>query len=178
MTANSRLWHCDEMRFGLWGQVRRRWGRKGMKIIQPMQILFRWSYLVLAVDVLRGELHWGWSQGMNQQQLIPIFGGWPMDGVAWDGAPSHRGKLMGQLGFQRISLPAYSPELNPAERVFQEVRRHIEGEVYPSLEAKRLAIDHLLRQLRADKARLRQLIGWDWLRQALALLPSSISRIL
>ena len=71
---------------------------------------------------------------MNQQQLVPIFEQWPMDGVVWDGAPSHRGKLMGQLGFGRISLPAYSPELNPAEGVFEEVRRHIEGEVYPSLE--------------------------------------------
>ena len=34
MTTASRLWHCDEMRFGLWGQVRRRWGLKGKKIIQ------------------------------------------------------------------------------------------------------------------------------------------------
>ena len=34
---------CDEMRFGRWGQVRRRWGLKGKKIIQPMQIVFRWS---------------------------------------------------------------------------------------------------------------------------------------
>ena len=81
MTTRSRIWHCDEMRFGLWGQVRRRWGLKGKKIIQRMQIVFRWSYLVLAVDVLRGELHWGWSQGMNQQQLVPIFEQWPMDGV-------------------------------------------------------------------------------------------------
>jgi len=173
MTASSRLWHCDEMRFGLWGQVRRRWGLKGKKIIQPMQILFRWSYLVLGVDVLRGELHWGWSQGMNQQQLVPIFEQWTIDGVVWDGAPSHRGKLMGQVGFTRISLPAYSPELNPAERIFEEVRRHIEGEVYSSLAAKRKAIDHLLRQLRADKTRLRRLVGWDWLHQALAQLPNA-----
>ncbi len=77
------------------------------------------------------------------------------------GAPSHRGKLMGQLGFGRILLPAYSLELNPAERVFEEVRRHIEGEVYPSLRAKRDAIDYLLRQLRADKTRLKRLTGWD-----------------
>jgi len=69
MTTTSRVWHCDEMRFGLWGQVRRRWGLKGKKIIQPMQIVYRWSYLVLAVDVLRGELHWGWSQRMNQYLL-------------------------------------------------------------------------------------------------------------
>ena len=82
---------------------------------------------------------------------------------------------MGQLGFKRIFLPAYSPELNPAERVFEEVRRHIEGEVYPSIEAKRSAIDHLLRQLRADKTRLRRLVGWDWLQQALAQLPNADS---
>ena len=144
--------------------------------MKGMQIVYRWSYLVLAVDVLRGELHWGWSQRMNQQQLIPIFEQWPMDGVVWDGAPSHRGKLMGQLGFKRIFLPAYSPELNPAERVFEEVRQHIEGEVYPSIEAKRSAIDHLLRQLRADKTRLRRLVGWDWLQQALAQLPNADSR--
>ena len=175
MTTASRLWHCDEMRFGLWGQVRRRLGLKGKKIIQPMQIVFRWSYLVLAVDVGRGELHWGWSQGMNQQQLVPIFEQWPMDGVVWDGAPSHRGKLMGKLGFGRISLPAYSPELNPAERVFEEVRRYIEGEVYPSLEAKRLAIEHLLRQLKADKKRLKQLVGWNWINQSLAQLPNAKS---
>ena len=34
-----------------------------------------------------------------------------MDGAVWDGAPSHRGKLMGQVGIARIFLPAYSPEL-------------------------------------------------------------------
>ena len=76
MTTASRLWHCDEMRFGLWGQVRRRWGLKGKKIIQPMQIVFRWSYLVLAVDVGRGEPHWGWSQGMNQHSCRGPWMGW------------------------------------------------------------------------------------------------------
>ncbi len=161
------------MRFGLWGQVRRRRGLKGVKIVQRMQIVFRWSYLVLAVDVMRGELHWGWSQKMNQQKLVPIFEQWPMDGVVWDGAPSHRGKLMGEVGFGRIFLPAYSPELNPAERVFEEVRREVEGVVYPSLQAKRVAIDHLLRQLRADKQRLKRLIGWDWIKQVFAQLPNS-----
>ena len=80
---------------------------------------------------------------------------------------------MGQVGFARIFLPAYSPELNPAERVFEEVRRHVEGEVYPSLQAKRAAIDQVLRQLKADKARLKRLIGWDWLKQALAQLPNA-----
>jgi transposase len=30
-------------------------------------------------------------------------------------------------------LPSYSPELNPAERIFEEVRRRVEGKIYESL---------------------------------------------
>jgi transposase len=165
------------MRFGLWGQVRRRWGRKGIKIIQNVQIEFAWEYLVLAVNVMTAELTWAWAARMNQAQLLPIFRRWSPEAVIWDGASAHRAKAMGQLGFVRIALPAYSPELNPAERVFEEIRREIEGEVYPSLRAKQLAIEQLLRQVRADQARLRQLIGWDWIVAAHDQLPLSDTRI-
>jgi hypothetical protein len=34
LTQDYRTWHGDEMRFGLWGQGRQRWGRQGVKIIQ------------------------------------------------------------------------------------------------------------------------------------------------
>jgi transposase len=78
---------------------------------------------------------------------------------------------MGEVGFERIFLPPYSPELNPAEGIFEEIRGDIEGEVYPSLRAKQAALLHLLRQLRDNKARLGQLIGWDWLKQAHEQLP-------
>ena len=164
------------MRFGLWGQVRRRWGRQGVKIVPPKQIVFAWQYLVLAVDVVRCELHWNWTDRMNQDHLVPVFAAWSPDAVIWDGAAAHCGKLMGALAFKRIALPAYSPELNPPERIFEEIRREIEGEVYPSLRAKQLAIEHFLRQLRADKARLRQLIGWDWIIAAHDQLPTSETR--
>jgi len=140
--------------------------------VQPKQIVFAWQYLVLAVDVVRGELYWNWTTRMNQAQLVPVFAAWKLDAAIWDGAAAHRGKLMGELPFERIALPSYSPELNPPERVFEEIRREIEGKVYPSLHAKQLAIEHFLRQLRADQARFRQLIGWDWIIAARAQLPT------
>lgn len=171
VTKTSHWYHSDEMRFGLWGQVRRRWGLRGVKIIQPIQIVFEWRYLVLAVDVIRAKLKWDWANRMNQEQLMPIFECWSPEMVVWDGASSHRGRAMGTLGFERIFLPAYSPELNPPERIFEEIRREIEGIVYPSLKAKQQAIEQFLRRLRADKARLRKLIGWDWIRQAYMQLP-------
>jgi hypothetical protein len=171
MTQAAVVLHCDEMRFGLWGHVRRRWGRKGVKIIQKVQIEFAWEYLVLAVNVAQGELKWDWSARMNQSHLLPIFCRWLPDAVIWDGASAHRGKAMGEVGFERLTLPAYSPELNPPERVFEYIRGQIEGTIYPSLQAKRHEIDQTLRRLNADKARLRQLIGWQWIQDAFAQLP-------
>lgn len=165
--AGQTVWHSDEMRFGLRGQVRRRWGIRGVKLVQKQQLTFEWEYLVLMVDVLGGQLRWAFVPRMNQTHLCPLFQAWAPETVVWDGASSHRGRAMGQLGFRRVFLPPYSPELNPAERVFEVVRQQVEGIVYPSLDAKRLAIVQVLRRLNADKPRLQRLLGWDWLVQAL-----------
>jgi hypothetical protein len=86
---------------------------------------------VLAVDVVRCDLHWNWIDRMNQAHWVPVFAAWLPDAVIGDGAASHRGKLMGALPFKHIALPSYSPELNLPERIFEEIRRAIEGEVYP-----------------------------------------------
>jgi hypothetical protein len=156
------------MRFGLWGQTRKRWGLRGVKIIQPIQIEFAWQYLVLAVDVLGCKLYWTWTDRMNQTSLIPIFRKWMPDAVIWDGASAHRGKAMGEVGFERIFLLPYSPELNPCERVFEWLRAKIEGEVYISLQHKHCVIEQHLRQLSRDKTSLQQLMGWQWMRDAFA----------
>ena len=73
---------------------------------------------------------------------------------------------MGEISFERISLPPYSTELNPCERVFEWLRGKIEGEVYASLDHKRHVIDQLLRSLNADKLHLGQLVGWQWIHKA------------
>jgi hypothetical protein len=168
VTQSHRVWFCDEMRFGLWGHTRKRWGLRGVKIIQPIQIEFAWEYLVLVVDVMRCELRWDWAKRMNQTHLLPIFKRWLPDVVIWDGASAHGGKAMGEVGFERISLPPYSPELNPCERVFEWLRGQIEGEVYATLQPKRREIEHHLRRLNADKGRLKSLIAWQWIKDAFA----------
>ena len=64
-----------------------------------------------------------------------------------------------------IVQPAYSPELNPAERVFEEVRRWVEGRVYGSLEEKTAAVDECLSRLESDPERARSLVSWEWIRR-------------
>ena len=63
---------------------------------------------------------------------------------------SRRGDLMETAGLPTIVQPAYSPELNPAERVFEEIRRWVEGRIYGSIEEKVEAVNAYLRELESD----------------------------
>lgn len=168
--------HIDEMRFGLWGQTRRRWGLRGVKIIQKVQIVFAWRYLVLGVNCLTGALRWAWASRVRQQELKPVLQGWSPCAVVWDRAPAHAARAVLPPDVQRIFLPPYAPELDPAERIFEEIRREIEGEVYASLAAKQHAIEQFLRRLAADPQRVKALIGWEWIQAAYAALPTPDSR--
>ena len=87
-------------------------------------------------------------------------------------ASSHRHELVRGVGLPLIGLPPYSPELNPAERVFEEVRRWIEGKVYPSLEDKVAAVAAYLTELESNPDRVRGLAGWDWIEDAIQRLPA------
>ena len=166
--------HADEMRLGLHGQVRRVWAPRGVKVRQRRQIAYRWTYLVLAVDGRRGELRWTWTTTVRKEALAPVVVAWQAAGLTalvWDSSGSHRARLVRDVGVPLIPLPAYAPELNPAERVFEEVRRVSEGRVYPDLDAKRAAAEPVLTALAADPARVRRLAGWPWIAAADAGLP-------
>lgn len=87
-----------------------------------------------------------------------------------DAASGH--ELVRGVGLPLIRLPPYSPELNPAERVFEEVRRWTEGKVYPSLEDKVAAVAAYLTELESNPGRVRGLAGWDWIEDAIQTLPA------
>jgi hypothetical protein len=171
LVKGQRILFVDEMRIGLWGQVRRVWGIRSIRVVQKVQIVFAWRYLVLGVNTQTGDLRWDWVDRVRQEYLVPVLESWPMDGLVWDNASSHRGRQVAALGHTLVFLPPYSPELDPVERVFEELRAEIEGVVYPSLRAKQLAVEHHLRQLAADRERVKRLVNWHWIQAAFGRLP-------
>lgn len=166
------------MRVGLHGTVRRVWGRRGVKVRQRVQFSYKWRYLVLVVDVRTGRLWWNWNETMQADELIPLVRGMQattdIAAVVWDGAPSHHDGRLPRIGLPLIALPPYSPELNPAERVFEELRAEIEGRVFATLDEKVAAVEAILQAWDADPARVRQLAGWTWIDAAFAPLPAAI----
>ena len=164
-------WHSDEMRLGLRGQTRKVLAPKGVKVVQPLQLKYEWSYLILAVSPLSGELKWEWIERMRQEYIRPVLKRWALEAVVWDKAPSHRAKSLNELSTARVFLPSYSPELNPAERVFEEVRARVEGRLYESLRDKQREAESYLKELAANPERVKGLCGWGWLRASLESLP-------
>lgn len=151
--------------------VRRVWGRRGVKVRQRLQLSSKWSYLFLVVDGQAGRVHWCWLNSMAGDELLAAVGGLQQEtaigALVWDGAPSHRDTDVSAVGLPLISLPPYSPELNPAERVFEEIRRWVEGKVYPTLADKVVVVEAFLTKLDADPTPIRSLAGWDWITAAL-----------
>jgi hypothetical protein len=164
---------ADEMRLGLRGQVRRVLAPRGVKVIQRLQLTYRWAYLLLAVDPRAGTLRWRWLERCRAGPIRDALAAWTPEAVIWDGHGAHRAALLADLPTARVRLPPYSPELNPAERVFEEIRRRTEGCVYDTLADKQALADTYLAELAANPAGVRRLCGWDWLTDALDALPTT-----
>lgn len=164
------------MRVGLIGQVRRVWAPRGVKVRQKVEFKYEWEYLNLAVNGLEGTLYWEWTPNMKSEEIAKVVVHWQAKGIeimVWDRAPGHRGKEVKKVGVKLIEQPPYSPELNPSERVFEELRRKVEGKVYGDIETKKAAIERELQQLAADPEKVKSLTGWTWIRQSVDSLSNS-----
>jgi hypothetical protein len=178
LTRGSRIGFADELRLGLRGTTRRVWGRCGTKVRQRPQLKYEWRYLFVAVDGQAGRVWWNWVPSMKAEALWPTIAGVQemavLDGLVWDNAPSHRDDDITDLDLAFVGLPPYSPELNPAERLFEEIRRCVEGRVYATLNDKVADVQAFLEALDADPPRVRRLCGWDWINAAIATLTATL----
>jgi putative transposase len=120
----------DEARFGLINWHKRRYCPKGFSPPYVVRHAYEWTYLYYAaVDPATGESSCLYLPGMDRLCLEAFLGhlgeayaDHHLVVVVLDGAPSHRSEgIAYPENVSLLRLPRYSPELNPAERWFQEV---------------------------------------------------------
>jgi transposase len=82
-----------------------------------------------------------------------------------DGASSHRSyDLLAPVNIAFVRLPAYSPELNPAERLWEELRgKEFANRVFDSLCAAIAQAARGLKRLEQNTGFLQSLTGWEWI---------------
>jgi transposase len=150
---------------------------RSIQVVQLVQIRRHWKYLFAVVNPITGELFWTWIDSMSKENTVAALSEirkrTDLQTLVWDGAGSHRSKdVVGFDGINSIVQPTFSPELNPVERIFQEVRRWTDGRVYESIEEKMSATDIYMRGLAGDPRRVKSLCGWDWIVEAVRDLPA------
>ncbi|MFT5036561.1 MAG: transposase [Candidatus Azotimanducaceae bacterium] len=159
------------MRYGLISNTRKSWSKVGIRSIQDTQQSFDNRYLFSAVSPLSGEsFHLSGIDGfdsvaahvflteLKKQHLCQTVI------VVWDNAPCHRPKVHREIpGLIVLSLPPYSPELNPAERFFGEVRKATANQVFDTIEEQELLIEKRVCELADDVPGMKRLLGYDWI---------------
>jgi len=173
-TRTSQVGWSDEFRIGLMGTVRRVLTPRGVKVRQRVELSRDWYWLAVAVVPKSGLLEAQWIGGLSGEELLPVLHDWHdagIDALVWDGLPGHRSLQATATPMPTILQPAASPEVNPTERVGEEIRAAVEGRVYATLWKKMLAVEAVLHELQADRNRVKQLTGYPWILETLSTLP-------
>ncbi len=165
------LYFQDEMRYGLLSNVRRSWSKVGERAVLPHQHAFENRYLFSAVNPLSGEsFHLMGIDGMDSIAmnvfLTELKRQHPNEHVfvVVDNAPCHKPKWVRDIeGLTVIFLPPYSPELNPTERYFEEMRRSTANRVFETLEDIEEVIEMEIKRWSDDTKAMKQLLGYGWI---------------
>ena len=137
-------WCSDEARFGLQPVIRRIWAPKGERPVAPVAPDYQWLWLYAAAHPRSGENFW-LSLPALDTAMVQLF----LDEFAkahapagkqiilyWDGAPAHRAKRLRVP--ERVTLVeglAYTPELNPAERLWPLIKEGVANKSFKDLGA-------------------------------------------
>ena len=128
-------------------------------------------YVYGGVSPIEGELDWMICPKMNTERmgdyLSQVALAHPREFIVMviDGASSHVAKnLVVPENIRLLRLPAYAPELNPQEHVWDEVReKEFPNRVFSDIASVTGQLERGLPQLAADHQRLRSITAWPWI---------------
>lgn len=159
----------DEARFGLKTWFRRRWCPFGFRPPWPHQHRYEWTWLYAAVEPSTGEsltLYMphldGDCFGAFLTELRRAYPDAPVL-LVLDRAGAHvSGHVAWPTGIAPLLLPPRSPELDPAERWFGELRGPLANTAFESLAALEASLTDALRPYWESPSRLARLTGYGW----------------
>jgi transposase len=161
----------DEARFGRMSAPAPCWAPPGVRPIVGLALVREFLYAYGAVSPQDGKLNTLLAPRMNTETmsrfLAHIARRHPKEFIIMvlDGAPSHRGKaLIVPENMYLLPLPPYSPELNPAELLWDDLReKEFANRVFDSLSAATQQLRRGLQRMQHSPAAIKSLTGWEWI---------------
>jgi putative transposase len=162
----------DEARFGRISDPRRCWAPPGVRPEVSTQFIREYEYAFAALSPQDGLLDTLVLPTVNTEAMgIFLAEVSQRHADEWivmvlDGAGWHRAKrLKVPANMRLISLPPWSPQLNPVEHVWEEVReKWFANRVFDSLSVVEEQLMTALKSLEEDSPRVASLTGFEWIR--------------
>ncbi|MDQ3666936.1 MAG: IS630 family transposase, partial [Acidobacteriota bacterium] len=166
-TQPLRVWTQDESRFGLITIQRRRLTLRGIKPLAPSQHELEWSYLYGCVEPLTGENFFLALPALDSALFQLFLDQFAQEDptalhlIVLDNGPAHIAHQVSRPANVRfVFTPPYTPEVNPMERVWEDLDARIAGATPATLDA---LVDLLFAELRAyTPAQLASLTGYPF----------------
>jgi transposase len=168
-----RLIFQDEARFGRMAKARRCWAPAPCRPVMPNGYERQFTYVYGAVSPDDGKFDWMLAEKMNTENMSKFLKQirWrhPDDFIVMilDGASSHRAKDLDLPPHMHLeALPPYSPELNPQEHIWDELReKEFPNRVFESMEGVVAQLKSGLKKLSKQPAVIRSITNWPWIKR-------------
>lgn len=171
--GRCRYWVSDETRVGLLTVSRRKLTGFGVKPVgkQDWEFCYRWLYgafepqsgesFLMEYSHLDGDCFEDFLRRLSQKYPNELHL------VQVDNAPGHRSQQL-EIPENVLLLfqPPYCPEVNGAERVWEELRKDWGWLRFADLKDLQSKLSEWVKQLSAES--VKQLMQWDWLMSALS----------
>jgi hypothetical protein len=170
--ATITVWAQDEHRLGLLPVVRRVWAPKGQRPIARVRRRYEWLYVYGFVRPSTGRSWWcllptvntppfalalatfARDEGLDAEHRAVLV----IDRAGWH--VSHDLRL--PVGIDLVFLPAASPELPPAERLWPLIDEPLANRAFPDLDALEAVLIERCQRLDADPQRLKTYTHFPW----------------
>lgn len=161
----------DEMRVGTRTDLGRKYAPVGTRSVGRQRIGYEYLYLYVSIKPMTGEVFACFVPRLDKvcfnlfirerskQLTTPVL--WIVDG-----AGAHRLEEENPL-LKLAKLPACSPELNPVERFFQELRRKLKFRVFENLDAAEKFVSAALSEFLTNTERVKSLTQYPYIKSAL-----------
>jgi hypothetical protein len=168
-----KLFFQDEARFGRINKIGKCWTPPHCRAIIGQQIVRQFTYAYSSVCPETGEnfsliLPYANTEGMNiyLKEFVKEFQNYRvimvMDNASWH--ISKELETSDNLAF--MFLPPYSPELNPAEHLWEYIRekKGFNNNVFNSLDAVELKLSTSLFEMSKETKQIKSLCNFSWLK--------------
>lgn len=166
------VWAEDEHRLGLIPIQRRIWAPIGHRPLAPSDRQYQWLWVYGFVRPTTGESWWCLLPTLSAAAITAALATFAHDEgidatnrvvLVWDGAGGHTSaRLVVPDGIDLVRLPPYSPELQPAERLWPLVNEAVANRGFADLDALEDALVARCRTLRADRTTVHELTCDHW----------------